>query len=467
MTVQDRLVRIEKNLALSGWISPEDIRFLSVTIAEMRETLPPEILGEVTPFSPSLQNPFMIPVGNSGFEPNSFEQVRPVNQTVERIYQALDEGEFRLYYQPKVNMRKGEVIGLEALIRWAHPQYGLIPPLSFLPQVEESALIIDIGEWVLDQALWQIDQWQKSGQSIPISINLSVNHLTHRAFLVRLREALSRYPHLPANLIDIEIVESVAIGDLKAMSYLMAECQKMGVTFSIDDFGTGYSSLRYLKRLPSNTLKIDQSFVLGLLHDSGDMELIKAVIALAQVFHRSVIAEGVETPEAGVVLMWLGCDLAQGFCISRPLPGEEVWKWIKNYRPDPSWAAWSGVKFDLTDVPLLLAQYDHSLWVSRILEKIRNSQSDLSEEDLLSCSDCRFGKWYRGEGKIKYGHVEEFDSIGQIHRTMHELGEEALSFLTAGDWDNARIRGEQLLVQKDSLFAKLATVLTAIRLSHV
>ncbi len=470
MTVQDRLIRIEKSLSLSGWISPGDVRFLLDAVSDLRENISPGQLLLPSPISMETPETFSIPLAGwlIPSESNEADETSwQVNQSVERIYQALDGGEFHLYYQPKVNMRRGEVIGLEALIRWKHPEFGLIPPLSFLPQVEESSLIIDIGEWVLDTALSQIDRWQKMGQMIPVSINLSVNHLTHRAFLIRLKDALSRYPQLPPHLIDIEIVESVAIGDLKAMSQLMLECQEMGVTFSIDDFGTGYSSLRYLKRLPSNTLKIDQSFVLGLLHDSGDMELIKAVIALAQVFHRSVIAEGVESPEAGVVLMWLGCDLAQGFCISRALPGEDVRDWVRSYKPDPSWALWSGVKFDLSDVPLLLAQYDHSVWVSRIIDQIQNSQSGFFEDEMGDHVVCRFGRWYSEDGVNKYGDFEGFSEIGKLHQEMHVIAEEALCFLNSGNWDEAMVFGEKLVGLKEALFSKLANVLTAIRLSHV
>ncbi|MDA8059608.1 MAG: EAL domain-containing protein [Leptospirillum sp.] len=469
MTVQDRLIRIEKSLSLSGWISPGDVRFLLDAVADLRENLSPSQL--LLPSASSTQSPgtFDIP---AAFWSGSLESGNPdskpwrVNQSVERIYQALDSGEFRLYFQPKVNMRLGKVVGLEALIRWEHPEFGLIPPLSFLPQIEESSLIIDIGEWVLDNALSQINRWQKMGQMIPVSINLSVNHLTHRAFLIRLKDALSRYPDLPPNLIDIEIVESVAIGDLKAMSQLMVECQEMGVTFSIDDFGTGYSSLRYLKRLPSNTLKIDQSFVLGLLHDSGDMELIKAVIALAQVFNRSVIAEGVESPEAGVVLMWLGCDLAQGFCISKALPGDAVFDWIKRYQPDPSWALWSGVKFDLSDVPLLLAQYDHSIWVTRIVDRIQHSRSGLFEDDMGDQDVCRFGRWYVEDGMNKYGNFDGFSELGKLHHEMHVIADEAILSLSTGQWDEAMVYGERLVALKDVLFSRLANILGTIRLAH-
>jgi hypothetical protein len=247
----------------------------------------------------------------------------------------------------------------------------------------------------------------------------------------------------------------------------MVECQEMGVTFSIDDFGTGYSSLRYLKRLPSNTLKIDQSFVLGLLHDSGDMELIKAVIALAQVFNRAVIAEGVESPEAGVVLMWLGCDLAQGFCISKALPGDAVQKWVESYQPDPSWALWSGVKFDLSDVPLLLAQYDHSVWVSRIVDRIQHSRSGLFENEMDGQEVCRFGRWYVEDGKRKYGDLDGFSEIGELHQDMHLIADEAILSLSTGQWDAAMVFGERLVALKEVLFSRLANILSTIRLSHV
>ena len=259
-------------------------------------------------------------------------------QTLARVTQALEQGELVLYYQPKVNMRSGCVVGFEALLRWQHPQDGLVPPLVFLPLVEQSNLIVDIGEWVIDQALEQIARWAALGHAWPVSVNIAARQLQKPDFVERLAMLLSRHPGIAPRMLEIEILESVALDNIHHVNQCITASQNLGVTFSLDDFGTGYSSLSYLKRLPAQTLKIDQSFVRDILNDKDSLALTEAVIHLASVFGRQVIAEGVETVEHGVLLMQLDCDLGQGYGIARPMPATEVIDWAAHFVPDPAWA---------------------------------------------------------------------------------------------------------------------------------
>ena len=255
------------------------------------------------------------------------------------INTGLRQEEFVLYYQPKVNMKTGVVIGAEALIRWQHPERGLLPPITFLPLIENHVLNIEVSKWVINTALTQINQWQTLGLNIPISVNIPANHLQANQFITDLKETLANHPDVNPNKLELEILETSALADITQISELMHTCRQMGVHFSIDDFGTGYSSLTYLKRLPANMLKIDQSFVRDMVDDENDHAIVKGIVGLASAFNREVIAEGVETIAHGTLLLSLGCYLAQGYGIAKPMPAKEIPGWIANWRPDINWVS--------------------------------------------------------------------------------------------------------------------------------
>ena len=273
------------------------------------------------------------------FDARLDQEVRTRHDQLARIRSALRDGEFVLYFQPKVDMRQACVIGMEALLRWNHPERGLVGPLEFLPLIEQTELIIDIGLWVLRSALRQLSDWLAAGQTWVISVNIAARHFQSGDFLSSLRSILAEFPDIAPHYLEIEILESAAIDDIEYVREVMITCQQLGVRFALDDFGTGYSSLSYLKRLPANTLKIDQSFVRNMLEDRDDLALIGAIVGLAQAFKREVIAEGVETSAHGAALMQLGCDQAQGFGIARPMPAADVQQWAAHYVVPAQWQA--------------------------------------------------------------------------------------------------------------------------------
>jgi diguanylate cyclase (GGDEF)-like protein/PAS domain S-box-containing protein len=201
-------------------------------------------------------------------------EIKSIHQTVNSVKKALHDHEMVLYYQPKVNMRTGTIMGMEALLRWQHPTKGLIPPLDFLPQVEKTDLIIDIDNWVMDQAMQQIAAWCQAGKLWVVSVNIAALHFQTGDFLQHLKNTLARYPDVPPHLLEIEILESVALGDIHQVNQLIRDCQALGVCFSLDDFGTGYSSLSYLKQLPAESIKIDQSFVRDILDDKDNLTMV-------------------------------------------------------------------------------------------------------------------------------------------------------------------------------------------------
>lgn len=257
--------------------------------------------------------------------------LRDQHEGLLRIRQALEEGELELYYQPKVNMRSRALIGAEALIRWNHPERGVLPPASFLPLIENHVLAIDIGYWVLNTALDQILSWREQGIHVPVSVNIDAIHLQHPGFVDQLASALSQRPGIQPFDLQLEILETTALDDVKQVSGIMLACQRLGVGFALDDFGTGYSSLTYLKRLPAELLKIDRSFVRDMLDDPEDLAILDGVIRLAGAFQRQVIAEGVETQAHCDELLKLGCEWGQGYAIARPMPASSLPGWLAQW----------------------------------------------------------------------------------------------------------------------------------------
>ena len=269
------------------------------------------------------------------FDTAQNEIIRELYEIIAGVQNGMDQQEFVLYYQPKVNMRTGEVIGAEALIRWQHPQKGLINPLDFLPSIEDHPLIVEVGEWVIDTALTQMEIWHEMGFDVPVSVNISARQMQERNFVERLTDILSLHPNVTPACLELEVLETSKLEDLLRTSQIIQECSKLGILFALDDFGTGYSSLTYLKHLPVSMLKIDQSFVIGMLDNPDDLTILKGVIGLAEAFHRGVIAEGVETIEHGKILMELGCDLAQGYAIARPMPADQLPAWAREWEANP------------------------------------------------------------------------------------------------------------------------------------
>jgi diguanylate cyclase (GGDEF)-like protein/PAS domain S-box-containing protein len=263
---------------------------------------------------------------------------RGMHERMEEIAGALAQCEFVLFYQPKVNLRTGQVVGAEALIRWQHPLKGLLSPGQFLPVIENHALSVALGDWVVDSALAQMAQWQSLGLVLPVSVNVSARQLQHDDFVDKLQAALSRHADVAPALLSMEVLETSVLEDLGRTAKIIADCARLGVSFALDDFGTGYSSLTYLKHLPVTLIKIDQSFVGDMLDDLDDLAILQGVISLARAFKREVIAEGMETTEHGTRLLQLGCELAQGYGLARPMPAADVPDWVATWRPDPEWS---------------------------------------------------------------------------------------------------------------------------------
>ena len=273
------------------------------------------------------------------FDKAQDDAIKMQQENLKAIRRALDKQEFVLHYQPNVNMRMGKVMGVEALIRWQHPERGLLNPKEFLPVIENNAISIEVGEWVIDTALSQISTWQKMGLnlSVSISVNISAVQLQQTNFVERLTKILAAHPDVEPHYLELEVLETSALNDVTRTSEIMNACMALGVKFALDDFGTGYSSLTYLRQLPASLIKIDQSFVRNMIKNADDFAIVEGVIALAKLFKRNVIAEGVETSEHGTALLKLGCELAQGYGIAKPMLASEIPVWVNNWQPDEDW----------------------------------------------------------------------------------------------------------------------------------
>ncbi|MDD2065743.1 MULTISPECIES: bifunctional diguanylate cyclase/phosphodiesterase [unclassified Pseudomonas] len=273
--------------------------------------------------------------GYSFFDVSMNSNARQQLQLLQDLRQALEQGQFRLHYQPKFDAQACQPIGAEALLRWEHPQQGLLLPDRFIGLAEKTGLIIPIGEWVLDEACRQMRQWLDQGHlGWRMAVNLSAIQFCHAGLVESVARALSENG-LPANCLTLEITETTAMHDADASLTVLQRLSDMGVDLSIDDFGTGYSSLMYLKRLPANELKIDRGFVRDLEQDSDDAAIVSAIVALGQALGLRIVAEGVETDKQQDFLTRLGCDSLQGYLLGQPVPAEQFMGNLQALRQEP------------------------------------------------------------------------------------------------------------------------------------
>jgi len=338
-------------------------------------------------------------------------------QDLDAIRHALAQREFVLFYQPKVNMKTGVVTGAEALIRWQHPERGLLPPAAFLGVIENHPISIELGEWVIDTALAQMDTWACEGLHFPVSVNVGVRQLQQGNFVERLTALLQAHPNVPPLSLELEVLETSAMEDIGHVSNVMTACRALGVGFALDDFGTGYSSLTYLKHLPAELLKIDQSFVRDMLDDPDDLAIVEGVIGLATAFRRNVIAEGVETVAHGELLLTLGCEMAQGYGIARPMPADNLPAWVANWRPDPSWTAWHERALSRDDKALVFVEVGHRHWL-RSVENFVSGQR--STPPPMESSDCHFGRWQVSDGQARFAKDPAFWALVDLHERIHD-----------------------------------------------
>ncbi|MBN2894275.1 MAG: EAL domain-containing protein [Campylobacterales bacterium] len=330
---------------------------------------------------------------------------------------AMENDELLLHYQPKISLADGRIIGFEALIRWNHPQSGLLLPGAFLPTIEETSQELLLGEWVAASALKQLEMWDKAGYDFSLSINISPRQIQQSSFAYYLESLAATYKRPLFERLELEILEIAAIDDSTAANEVMNRIRSLGIKFSLDDFGTGYSSVAQLHRLPIDILQIDQNFVKEIFSRKENLDIVEGVLVLASSLHKPVIAEGVESQEIGLLLLQLGCSYAQGFGIARPMPIEALFAWVDAWSDNP----WARLHRELPQMEqhygINIAIFSHQRWFEAVMGYL------LRDEALVPIDEqqCTFERWYLGIGRSMYGKQERYPFLQAYHHRVHEL----------------------------------------------
>jgi diguanylate cyclase (GGDEF)-like protein/PAS domain S-box-containing protein len=388
------------------------------------------------------------------FDPRRDALARSSQDELDRIQHAIEAGEFTLWYQPRVHMGTGALLSAEALIRWQHPSRGLLPPAAFLPEIENHDLIDRIGEWVIDRALTQYETWRHAGLTIPVSVNIAAHHLQSHDFAGRLAALLAAHPAIPAAHLELEILESSALHDVAQISTVLTECREMGVSVSLDDFGTGYSSLTWLRRLPVNILKIDQSFVRDMVDNPEDMSILEGVLGLAVALDRAVIAEGVETIDHGRLLLNLGCPCGQGYGIARPMPPETLPAWAASWTPDPAWSTASVLSPGKRT--LLQAALAHRMWTAAMESFLRGFRHAPPQFDSGSC---RLGKWIATEQQNPLTNSPALTALHAAHEEIHRYARKLVRPGSASSPSASNFALSELIRLRDAVLSRCDALL--------
>ena len=394
------------------------------------------------------------------YDPEQGRAVQALERLHGQLQQALARNELVLHYQPQVDLISREVIGVEALIRWQHPDQGLLPPAAFIPAIEGGALELAVGDWVIASALDQLETWHCQGLKLRLGVNVGPGQLMGPGFAQRLKEQLERRPALKASALELEILESTAFSDFERASQVIDGCRVLGVRFALDDFGAGYSSLAHFRALPVDQLKIDQSFVRDMLHDPGDFGIVEGVVRLAQSFNRAVIAEGVETLEHAALLSSLACRYGQGFGIARPMPAAQLPVWIKDWAAQPPLPLPEEI-WGHQDVRLVVATQNYLRWIDAVARLLKDESAPIDPR--LGRTQCVFGHWYRGRGFARYGQLAEYEAAGAVHERSHEVADQLLALARDGRPEAARARLHELDALRAELLAAIGSLIRRLR----
>jgi diguanylate cyclase (GGDEF)-like protein len=381
------------------------------------------------------------------------------------LERGLKNHQLLLYYQPIVNSFGG-VSGVESLLRILDPERGLLGPAAFWAGLDHHRYARDVGIFVMDAAFRQGQIWQQQGLALRVSVNISAHHLLDARFLDDLEKALRKYPDLPAEQIEIEITESAPLNDLLHAQERLAACNDLGVRVALDDFGTGNASLTYLQQLPAQSVKLDQSFVRDMINDPKDLAIVAAVITASRMLGLDVIAEGVETEAHAKLLAKMGCGHLQGYLFAKPMPGEDIPLWLRQFK-NLNLSVLSHASIDI--LPTLLE--GHGQRTENFLLAMREQKSipqHVLEQDAEE--KCHLGRWLKGDGSLRFGEQSEFLQILQRHEKIHHLARQAKLALDNGDVANALYLGSVLECENNKMIKELRNLVydeeSALSCSH-
>ena len=360
------------------------------------------------------------------FESEMAHSLQLQHQILTEFGQALRNGELCLYYQPQVNMETGQVVGVEALVRWNHPERGLLTPESFIGVVEKSELIAAMGRWVLESALIQQKEWERIGIHLRISVNIGARHFLSDGFVEDLAQILLRQERTEQPRIEIEVTETEALRDLERARKTIDLCRGLGVSVSLDDFGTGQASLTSLQQLDIKEVKIDKCFVHRIMASQKDLAIVFSLSVAARMMLIDVVAEGVETEEEGALLILIGCTVAQGFGIARPMLPSMIPDWQKKWKPFSSWKSQTTRNMGwLKDSPLLMLWQALGIFQKGLLDGL-DTPGNLNKEwtdDHIAVSE----KWMSHTGTVRHRGTDGFDVLKGIHDDLCSFAPEVAS----------------------------------------
>jgi diguanylate cyclase (GGDEF)-like protein/PAS domain S-box-containing protein len=384
------------------------------------------------------------------FDPVQDRVVRGHQETLERIHKAIEKNEFSMYYQPKVDMSLGKVVGVEALIRWQHPEQGLLPPAAFLPAIENHSLCDVLTEWIFGTVLAQIEMWIHMGLDIPVSINIGTRQIRQPDFVERLARLLSQHPLVSPSMIELEIKETIISQNADRLGILQEGCEELGVSIALQNFGAGTSSLQDLKESSAGVLKIDRGLVRDILNDPDERTILEGVLGLAAAFSRRSLAEGIESIEQGLAVLKMGCELAQGYGIAYPMPAENIPQWIASWQPDPRWS--EALSEGIEESPLVYARAEHVAWMEA-LEAFLKGESDAHPQ--MGRHQCKLGAWLDAENLAGRGSEPEFQAIVALHWRIHALASGILKLKTQNRSEDALNRLGELTGLLEKMYEHL------------
>jgi len=386
------------------------------------------------------------------FNPSLMDQYDANQGTLKKIEKALAKEQFVLYYQPQVDCLLGKVTGVEALIRWKHPVLGLLLPSDFLPLIEQHDLIIHMGEWVIQSALKQLAKWKSSGiDGLTIAVNISSRQLHQLDFIDRLSVLLDGYDAEIISRLEIEVIETSVLEDIKLIAGTIQKCRELGIRIAIDDFGTGFSSLAHLKKIPFDVLKIDKSFIFEMLRNPEDWVLVNSIIGLAISFKRKVIAEGVESIDHVLMLLEMKCNHMQGFEIAHPMPADQIASWIRKFAPNPLWKLVNSERPSRDYFEIQLAEVNHRHLIEQLIHEQTPAREILNPELLLDHRNCRLGRWFYADGCRLYGSENWFLAIETLHQQIHRTAEKIIEHKRLGKLAEMKTEEVLLMSQQEEL----------------
>ncbi|MHB1606296.1 MAG: EAL domain-containing protein [Leptospirales bacterium] len=392
------------------------------------------------------------------FSPSMTEALENTHRIKMQLPESFQENRFALHYQPQVEMDTGKLMGVEAQLRWNHPERGLLDSKHFIGILEGCELVLDVERWALEQILCQIEDWSKNGIAPKVRMNIGARHLLSGTFIGDLEQAFSRHPGVLPESLELNITETKLFREIREVKAVFDACRSFGVSVSIGNIGTELGSLSYMQSLGVDRLTIDQAFVRNLSKSPQDMAIVASLITSAQLMLIDVIGEGIETEEEGLLLLQWGCRIGQGSAIAPPMLPEMLPDWSRQYRPFDSWSQWENHPWEPKDYQWLMAREDARVFYENFLEGIGTPGK--TRVEWTDSHRCLQGRWIDGDGGKRYGHIPDFRQYREMHEHLHSLVREALQARDTGDTDRLSALKRSIKEANRELIEKIETFRT-------